>query len=329
MKQSGATMTLAPYKFDEILKEVPELGKIIHTIDVLSFDPPIDSSDVEPSIWIEIAKMIEENYNEYDGFVVLHGTDTMSYSASALSFMLENLAKPVVFTGSQLPVGMLRTDGRENLISAIEVAAARNEEGRAMVPEVSLFFGTELFRGNRTIKYSAENFNAFRSPNYPPLAEAGIKILYNRPFINYPTEWNAPLKLSKRVGNQVATLKLFPGISPESIEAILNTEGLKGVIIESFGSGNASTKEWFISLLKRGLDRGLIMLNVSQCVAGSVDMGAYTTGVELLKLGVIGGEDITFEAALAKFLFLLGQNTANEEITLKLKSNLRGEISIE
>lgn len=329
MKQDSATEALSPYNFEEILKEVPELKRIIHTIDVLSFTPPIDSSDVDPSVWIAIAQMIEQNYLSYDGFVVLHGTDTMSYTASALSFMLENLAKPVVLTGSQLPVGMLRTDGRENIVSAIEVAAARNSAGKAMVPEVTLFFGTKLYRGNRTTKYSAENFNAFHSPNYPSLAEAGITIKYNTPFINYPENYDAQLKVHKAFGDSIAILKLFPGISPGSVEAILEKGGAKGVIMESFGSGNATTKEWFISLIEKSIAKGMIILNVTQCMAGKVDMSAYSTGIELLKLGVIGGVDITFEAAVAKFLFLMGQTTNHQDINTYLKSNLRGEISIE
>ncbi len=328
MKQDPETMTLVPFDFSQILEEVPELKKFVHTIDLHSFDPPIDSSDIEVKIWMDIANLIKERYEDYDGFVVLHGTDTMSYSASALSFMLENLEKPVVFTGSQLPIGMLRTDGKENLISSIEIAAARDKDGRAMVPEVSVFFESQLYRGNRTTKYNAENFRAFRSANYPSLADAGIHIKYNIPFIRYPGTWGKELAVNTNLDTNVTILKIFPGISPDTVKSILSTPNLKALIIETYGSGNAPTKQWFINLLQEAIAKGLIIFNISQCLAGSVDMEAYATGILLKRIGVIGGNDSTTEAAIAKLFFLLGQNA--DILTTKelLQKNLRGEITI-
>ena len=327
MKQDPETGALMPFNFNEILEEVPELKKFGCKIDTFSFEPPIDSSDIRTDFWIEIAKLIQKNYSLYDGFVILHGTDTMSYSASALSFMLENLQKPVIFTGSQLPIGMLRTDGKENLISSIEIAAAKNSEGRAMVPEVCIYFESQLYRGNRTTKYNAENFRAFRSANYPVLAEIGIHIKYNNAYIRYPETFSNELVIKTDLGTSVVILKIFPGISREIIEPILNINGLKAIILETYGSGNAPTAKWFIDLLKNAIDRGLIILNVTQCHAGKVDMDAYSTGILLKKIGVISGFDSTTEAALTKLFFILGQTNNIQEIKRILQKNLRGEIS--
>jgi len=327
MKQDPETGALMPFNFNEILEEVPELKKFGCRIDTFSFEPPIDSSDIRTDFWIEIAKLIQKNYSLYDGFVILHGTDTMSYSASALSFMLENLQKPVIFTGSQLPIGMLRTDGKENLISSIEIAAAKDSEGRAMVPEVCIYFESQLYRGNRTTKYNAENFRAFRSANYPVLAEIGIHIKYNNAYIRYPETFSNELSIKTDLGTSVVILKIFPGISREIIEPILNIYGLKAIILETYGSGNAPTAEWFIDLLKNAIDRGLIILNVTQCHAGKVDMDAYSTGILLKKIGVISGFDSTTEAALTKLFFILGQTNDNQNIKRMLQKNLRGEIS--
>lgn len=327
MKQDPETGALMPFNFNEILEEVPELKKFGCKIDTFSFEPPIDSSDIRTDFWIEIAKLIKKNYSLYDGFVILHGTDTMSYSASALSFMLENLQKPVIFTGSQLPIGMLRTDGKENLISSIEIAAAKDSEGRAMVPEVCIYFESQLYRGNRTTKYNAENFRAFRSANYPVLAEIGIHIKYNNAYIRYPETFSNELSIKTDLGTSVVILKIFPGISREIIEPILNINGLKAIILETYGSGNAPTAEWFIDLLKNAIGRGLIILNVTQCHAGKVDMDAYSTGILLKKIGVISGFDSTTEAALTKLFFILGQTNNIQNIKRMLQENLRGEIS--
>jgi L-asparaginase len=327
MKQDPETGALMPFNFNEILEEVPELKKFGCKIDTFSFEPPIDSSDIRTDFWIEIAKLIKKNYSLYDGFVILHGTDTMSYSASALSFMLENLQKPVIFTGSQLPIGMLRTDGKENLISSIEIAAAKDSDGRAMVPEVCIYFESQLYRGNRTTKYNAENFRAFRSANYPVLAEIGIHIKYNNAYIRYPETFSNELSIKTDLGTSVVILKIFPGISREIIEPILNINGLKAIILETYGSGNAPTAEWFIDLLKNAIGRGLIILNVTQCHAGKVDMDAYSTGILLKKIGVISGFDSTTEAALTKLFFILGQTNNIQNIKRMLQENLRGEIS--
>lgn len=328
MKQDPETLALKPFNFNQILEEVPELKKFGCTIDTCSFDPLIDSSDVQPSFWVRLTSLIKENYSKYDGFVVLHGTDTMSFTASALSFMFENLAKPVVLTGSQLPIGMLRTDGKENLISSIEIASAVDGEGHPMVPEVCIYFESQLYRGNRTTKYNAENFRAFRSANYPVLADVGIHIKYNTSLIRYPQNWDEDLRISQKLDTRVAVLKIFPGITPEVVDAILNMEGLRGVVLETFGSGNAPTAEWFVSRIKDAVHRGLVVLNVTQCHAGKVDMDAYATGVALKKEGVISGFDSTTEAALTKMFFALGQSESLCKVKELLHSNLRGEISI-
>lgn len=328
MKQDPETLALKPFNFNQILEEVPELKKFGCEIDTYSFDPLIDSSDMQPEFWVRLATMIKENYSKYDGFVVLHGTDTMSYTASALSFMFENLAKPVVFTGSQLPIGMLRTDGKENLISSIEIASATDENGNPMVPEVSIYFDAHLYRGNRTTKYNAENFRAFRSANYPVLADVGIHIKYNPSFIRYPDKYPAPLQVSEKLDTRVAVLKVFPGITPQVMDAILGMEGLRGVVLETFGSGNAPTAEWFVSRIKDAVRKGLVVLNVTQCLAGKVDMDAYATGITLKNEGVISGYDSTVEAALTKMFYALGQSEDLREVKSLLNSNLRGEITI-
>ena len=328
MKQDPDTLALVPFNFNQIIEEVPELKKFGYRIDARSFDPVIDSSDVVPQFWVDLAELIQANYEKYDGFVVLHGTDTMSYSASALSFMLEDLEKPVVFTGSQLPIGMLRTDGKENLISSIEIAAAQDQNGRAMVPEVCIYFESYLYRGNRTTKYNAENFRAFRSANYPVLAEVGIHIKYNTSLIRYPQEWGRPLKVNKKLETGVASLKIYPGLTQPVMDAVIDTPGIRGLIVETFGSGNAPTSKWFTESVKRAVSKGLVVLNVTQCQAGSVDMDAYATGVALKNVGVVSGYDSTFEAALVKLFFLLGHFDDNEDVKSNLLKNIRGEISL-
>lgn len=328
MKQDPVDFTLKPFNFGQILSEVPEIRKFVCRVDTYSFSPLIDSSDAQPEFWIDLARLIKKEYANYDGFVVLHGTDTMSFTASALSFMLENLEKPVVFTGSQLPIGMLRTDGKENLISAVEIASAADEQGRPIVPEVTVFFDSHLYRGNRTIKYSAENFWAFRSENAPALADTGIHIKYNLDEIRYPKQYGNPLKISETLDTDVAILKIFPGMRENMVRALFATEGLRAVILETFGSGNAPTQKWFLDIISEADRRGLIIMNITQCIAGCVDMEAYATGIELKKMGVVSGYDSTLEAALAKLFYLMGKYANNDDVKRELNKNLRGEISI-
>lgn len=324
--KEGSGGTLVPFDFSQILDEVPELGKFAVRIDNFTFDPLIDSSDVEPTLWQQLAKIIRKNYDKYDGFVILHGTDTMAYSAAALSFMLEGLEKPVVFTGSQLPIGRPRTDGKENLVSAIEIASAHDDDGTATVPEVSIFFNSQLYRGNRATKMNASSFDAFSSPNCPPLAEAGISIRYNRALIRKPDaggQFKADLELDTRV----SILKIHPGITPGTIRHFLEDPTTRATILETYGSGNAVSRPWFTDMVKDACDSGRIILNVTQCPAGEVNMNLYATGKALEKAGVLSGSDITTEGALGKLFHLMGKYPSNEEVKAILEQNLRGEIS--
>ena len=325
MVHDPETGSLVPIDFRHISDHVPELRKFGYHLHSVSFDPVKDSSNIDPGIWTKMAEIIEEGYDHFDGFVVLHGTDTMAYSASALSFMLENLQKPVIFTGSQLPIGLLRTDGKENLITAIEIAAA-GDKGAPTVPEVCIYFDNKLTRGNRTTKLSAEHFDAFSSPNYPPLAEVGLHLRYNNNLIRYSSK-NKKLIIHKSFDNNVAILKLFPGINRNLLKAVLNSEGLRGLIIETFGSGNAPTYQWFIDDLKSFIDRGGIILNVTQCHGGSVEMGLYETSRQMLLAGVVSGKDITSEASVTKLMHLLGRYRSNDKVLESLKTSLAGEIS--
>ncbi len=327
MKEDPFDQTLKPFNFSLILEEVPELRKFTYKIDTYTFEPLIDSSDIEPKMWQELVTVIEEKYDEYDGFVILHGTDTMSYSASTLSFMIQGLTKPIIFTGSQLPIGKPRTDGKENLISAIEIAAAKDELGHAIVPEVCICFDNMLMRGNRTSKVNAENFRAFRSENLPPLAEAGITIRYNKAEIRYPKSWETKPIFYHKLDLGVAILKIHPGITKEVVSDILLSAGSRAVILETYGSGNAPSKPWFINLVKQANDMGKILLNVTQCLAGSVNMEIYATGRTLKEAGVISGYDSTTESALAKLFYLMGKYENNEDVKIRICEELRGEIS--
>lgn len=325
MAHEAETGALKPVDFSQLSAEIPELVKFNLDIQSISFDEVLDSSNMTPEVWIRIAKIIEENYDAFDGFVVLHGSDTMAYTASALSFMLENLSKAVVFTGSQLPIGMLRTDGKENLITAIEIAASKSH-GNATVPEVSIYFENVLLRANRTLKYNAEHFDAFVSPNYPHLAKAGIKIAYNRNRIQYVKK--GILQVHTQLDSSVVILKLFPGISPEVVNAVLQAPGLRGIILESYGAGNTLTAPWFLDALKNAIAKGMIVVNVTQCLAGTVEQGLYETSSQLNTIGVIGGADMTTEAATTKLMLLLGHCETREEIIDYLRKPLAGELSV-
>lgn len=321
-----ANGTLVPFDFNSIEAEFPSVRQLNVDIDVCKMTP-IDSSNVTPARWVELARTIRDGYAAYDGFVVLHGTDTMSYTASALSFMLENLAKPVIFTGSQIPMGIMRTDGRENLITAIEIAAARRG-GRPTVPEVALYFQNRLFRANRTSKFSAEALSAFDSRNYPPLAEVGVNICYNADAILRPSsEEPEPLRISERMDENVVIVKLFPGISERTLRAVLAVDGLKGVVLETFGTGNAPTEPWFIDTLAEAIRRGITIINVTQCQGGAVVMELYETGLRLRNIGVVCGHDMTTEAAVTKLMWLLGKNMSKESLSEALAVPMRGEFT--
>ena len=316
--------TLVPFDFNTIEQEIPAVRNLNVEIAVCKMEA-IDSSNVTPERWCELAHIIADNYDNHNGFVVLHGTDTMSYTASALSFMLENLAKPVIFTGSQIPMGILRTDGRENLITAIEIAAATNSAGEPIVPEVALYFQNRLFRANRTSKHSAEALSAFESRNLAPLAEVGVNIVYNHSVINKP-HGNEPLRVCDKLNDKVVIIKLFPGLSKESFKAMLSIEGIKGIVLETYGTGNAPTAEWFIDTLHDAISRDIAVVNITQCQGGAVAMHLYETGRRLQDLGVICGYDMTTEAAVTKLMWLLGSGLNGAELAKSMATSLRGEL---
>ena len=325
-KTSGA---LVPADIENFKAYMPELFAGDIQVDIQAFSPLLDSSDVNPDCWVRMARMIYDHYEDYNGFVILHGTDTMSYSASALSFMLENLSKPVVFTGSQLPVGVLRSDAKENLLTAIEIAAAQDEEGNAIVPEVTIYFEDRLFRANRTTKRNAEHFSAFNSYNYPALAKAGVHITYQPHLVHY-SDLNAALRLHTNFDCNVAVLKLFPGIQQPVVRALLRTRGLKGVVLETFGAGNAPTDKWLYRELKAAVDKGIVIVNKTQCNTGSVEMGLYAVSLNLMKAGVISGHDITTEALLTKMMLLFGENPDDTElVSTQLGKDICGEMTID
>ncbi len=324
MMTDPKTKALKPINFEQVMENVPELDKSDCKIRVHSFEQIIDSSNMNPSIWSELARLIKVNYDSVDGFVILHGSDTMAFTASALSFMLENLAKPIIFTGSQLPISAIRTDAKENLMTAIEIAKAKKND-RARVPEVCIYFDYKLFRGNRAFKYNSSKFEAFRSPNYPILAESGVHLKFSINDIRQPVD--APLIVHSELASDVAVLKLYPGISEKVVENILSAD-VRGIVLESFGAGNTTTDKWFIDLLKNAIDSGKVILNISQCKVGSVELGRYETSKELKDMGVASGYDLTYEAAVTKMMYLLGQYNDPAMIKELLETDLRGELTI-
>ena len=318
------TGVLKVFNFDKLQTHIPELKHLNCTIESVSFENPIDSSNMNPKYWVDITEIIEENYQKFDGFVILHGSDTMSYTASAISFMFENLSKPVIFTGSQLPIGDLRTDAKENLITSIEIAAA-HKNGKPIVSEVCLYFEYKLYRANRTTKVSSEHFEAFTSPNYPQLAESGVHLKFNESVLDRPRRFKK-IKIRKKLEENILLLKIFPGITKKVVNSLLEIEGLKGVVIEAFGAGNAPTDKWFIDILKKGLKKGIKIVVVTQCTSGSVVLGLYDTSVQLQKIGLINGKDITTESALAKLMYLLGEKIPNTDFKKVFETPLRGEM---
>lgn len=325
MVKDYKTGALQTFNFNKLLKHIPEINQLNCTIDSISFNEPIDSSNMNLNNWVQIVEIIEDNYKKFDGFVVLHGSDTMSYTASAISFMFENLSKPVIFTGSQLPIGDLRTDAKENLITTIEIASAQ-ENGFSVISEVCLYFEYKLYRANRTTKINAEHFKAFSSPNYPPLGESGVHLKFYKHLLYKPIERKS-LKVRKQLDNNIVLIKIFPGITKNVLAKILSINGLKGVLLETYGSGNAPTEKWFVNLLKEAIDKGIHIVNVTQCAGGNVIMGQYETSVELEKIGIISGNDITTESALAKLMYLLGENIPKNNFKSIFELPLRGEMN--
>ena len=326
MVKDYQTDALKVFNFEKLLENVPELKQLNCTIDTYSFKEPIDSSNMNNEYYVTIAEVIEDNYSKFDGFVVLTGSDTMAYTSSAISFMLENLAKPVIFTGSQLPIGHLRTDAKENLITSIEIACTR-KDNKPVVSEVCLYFEYKLYRANRTTKINAEQFEAFASMNYPPLAESGVHLNFNYPLLLKPKENQNDLVVRKNLDNHVAILKLFPGITESVVRSFMNIPDLKGIILETYGSGNAPTEKWFVDLLEESVNKGIYIVNVTQCKGGSVILGHYETSSELKRIGIVDGKDITTETAIAKMMYLLGEKLSKEQFKHYFETSLRGEIS--
>ncbi|MCQ2285005.1 MAG: type I asparaginase [Bacteroidales bacterium] len=319
---------LKPFEFKNLQQQLPMLPLIGADITFKDMLPLIDSSDTNADFWIRLAKMIGEEYDHYDGFVILHGTDTMAYTASALSFLLENLAKPVILTGSQLPLGVIRTDGRRNILNAIAIAAEYKDD-KPMIQEVCIYFQNNLYRGNRTYKDNASRFNAFSSPNYPKLAEVNTNIEYHKSFIHVE-EPVKPLVVHDKMDDNIAIVKLYPGIRHDFLQSVFATPGLRAIVMETFGVGNAPTNPEFIQLLKETVNKGILIVNVTQCKGGGgVEMGRYLTGKHLADVGILSGHDMTTEAAVTKLMFLLGQYQSNEKVKQKIENSLCGELTIE
>lgn len=327
MIENPDTRALEPFDFDHLIDNVPKIKMLDFDIDNFQFEDPIDSSAMNPEHWGEIAKVIEDNYEKYDGFVVLHGTDTMAYTASALSFMLEGLDKPVIITGSQLPIGEVRTDGEENLITALQIAAERDEHGQAVVREVAILFQNFLLRGNRSTKFSAGNFDAFRSNNFPPLATIGLDIQYDTDAL-LTCSRQVPLSVHYNMCSDVLYLDLFPGIQQDILSHILNAPNLKGVVMKSFGAGNGPNQSWFLEEIKKAVGRGLVIVNITQCSNGMVLPNRYLTGLELSKAGVVPGHDLTSEAAITKMMYLFGKGYDTAQVKKRMEESLCGELSV-
>ena len=327
MNRNPLTGALEPFDFEHLRSCVPELEQFQTEIATYQFNPPIDSSDMSPKLWTELVHIISDHYADYDGFVILHGTDTMAYTASALSFMLQNLTKPVILTGSQLPIGQLRTDGKENLITSIEIAAARHQDGTAVVPEVCIYFSGHLMRGNRTTKQSADEFNAFESFNYPHLADAGVQITYHEELIHRPN-FNKPMVPHFQLDSNVIIFSLFPGVREDLIRHIIATPNLRAIVMRTFGSGNAPQSPWLIGALKQGTASGKVIVNISQCLQGCVEMGRYDTGYQLKEAGVVSGHDSTVESAVTKLMFLQSHYEEPEQIRRYMERSIRGEITL-
>lgn len=324
---NAKTGALEPLRFDQLSKQMPEMEQISADIDVHQFAPPIDSSDMTPRLWAQLVRIISENYDRYDGYVILHGTDTMAFTASALSFMLENLTKPVILTGSQLPIGQLRTDGKENLITSIEIASAKNDMGYPKVPEVCIYFSGKLLRGNRSTKINADGFNAFDSFNYPHLADAGVNIVYHDEYIIKP-DYSKPMTPHFALDQNVVVFTLFPGIQDNIVRHVLDAPELRAIVMRSYGSGNAPQRPWLMKMLSDASKRGVNIINISQCAEGTVEMARYDTGYQLKNAGVISGFDSTVESAVTKLMHLQGHYADSNIVRAKMNQNLRGEISL-
>ncbi|WP_353183982.1 type I asparaginase [Parapedobacter lycopersici] len=325
MVRDEQTGTFIPFDFDLIAKNIPELARLNYNLRVHSFTPIIDSSNMTPAIWLEMASLIKDNYDDYDGFVILHGSDTMAFSASALSFMLDGLQKPVILSGSQLPIGEIRTDARENLITALELASAK-KRGKSLIHEVCIFFDNKLFRGNRSFKYNSAKFEAFRSPNYPVLVEAGVYLKYNNDALLNNSGMD--FQLHTRLDDAVSVLKLYPGISRQVVRAVLESDA-RSVIMETFGSGNTTTDSWFLDMLRQTIRNGKNILNISQCKVGSVELGRYETSKWLKEMGVLNGYDMTFEAAVTKLMYLQGEFNKQSDVAYWAEKNIRGELTVQ